>query len=251
MPISTALDMFTMIFTQASLLEHVTSLAFIYIYTELAIRKNGSSEFQFQQPIWEVNCFPGIMAWPSDYPPIFLLLFSVCFPLLLLFNRCLRRQITPSKRRLPPGPPGWPVFGNMFQVEDMPHRTLTDLRNKYGPVVWLQIGSINTMAILSAKAATVFFKNHDHTFADRTITETMRVHNYDKSSLALAPYGSYWRLMRRLVTVDMLVAKRINETAPVRRKCVNDMVSWLGKEARELKEGHGVHVARFVFPHDV
>lgn len=129
----------------------------------------------------------------------------------------------------------------------MPHRTLTELRAKHGPVLWLQIGAMKTMVILSAEAAAVFFKHHDHAFADRTITETMRVHNYNKSSLALAPYGPYWRLMRRLVTVDMLVAKRINETAPVRRKCVNDMITWLTKEAEKVKEGDGVHVARFVF----
>ncbi|XP_047169584.1 cytochrome P450 76A2-like [Vigna umbellata] len=182
------------------------------------------------------------MALTSEYFSLFLLLL-----LSVLFIFLLRRKTAARNRRLPPGPPGWPIFGNMFQLGDRPHRTLTELRAKHGPVVWLQIGAINTMTILSANAATVFFKNHDHAFADRTITETMRVHNYDKSSLALAPYGPYWRLMRRLVTVDMLVAKRLNETAPVRRKCVNNMITWLSKEAEKLEEGGGVHVARFVF----
>ncbi|XP_014495586.1 cytochrome P450 76A2 [Vigna radiata var. radiata] len=182
------------------------------------------------------------MALTSEYFSLFLLLL-----LSVLFIFLLRRKTAARNRRLPPGPPGWPIFGNMFQLGDMPHRTLTELRAKHGPVLWLQIGAMKTMVILSAEAAAVFFKHHDHAFADRTITETMRVHNYNKSSLALAPYGPYWRLMRRLVTVDMLVAKRINETAPVRRKCVNDMITWLTKEAEKVKEGDGVHVARFVF----
>ncbi|CAJ1889254.1 unnamed protein product [Sphenostylis stenocarpa] len=179
----------------------------------------------------------------SEYSPLFLLLLLS----LSLFLFLLRRKTAARNRRLPPGPPGWPIFGNMFQLGDMPHRALTDLRAKHGPVVWLKIGAMNTMAILSADAATVFFKHHDHAFSDRTITETMRVHNYDKSSLALAPYGPYWRLMRRLVTVDMLVAKRINDTASVRRKCVNDMITWVSKESRKVEEGCGVHVGRFVF----
>jgi len=178
----------------------------------------------------------------TSYLSLFLL------PLLsILFIFLHRRKTDARNRRLPPGPQGWPIFGNMFQLGDLPHRTLTELRAKHGPVVWLQIGAMNSMAILSADAATVFFKHHDHAFADRTIIETMRVHNYHKSSLAIAPYGPYWRLMRRLVTVDMLVAKRINESAPVRRKCVNDMITWLSKEAGKLEEGGGVHVARFVF----
>lgn len=184
-----------------------------------------------------------------EFPSQLIILLLLSFPVFLfLLNR--RRKISATKnRRLPPGPPGWPIFGNMFQLGEMPHRTLTNLREKYGPILWLKIGAVNTMAILSAKEATIFFKNHDHAFSDRTVIETMRVHNYDKSSLALAPYGSYWRLMRRLVTVDMLVLKRINDTVSIRRKCVNDMLAWVAKEARarELEDGRGLHVARFIF----
>ncbi|MED6156675.1 hypothetical protein PIB30_016610 [Stylosanthes scabra] len=186
-----------------------------------------------------------MMDTPSDYPLSLLLLLLSLPPLFAFF--LLHRRRHSSSRRHPPGPPGWPIFGNLFQLGDMPHRTIANLSQTYGPVVRLQLGAINTVAILDAKTATDFFKSHDHNFADRTINQTMRVHNYDKSSLALAPYGPHWRLMRRLLTVDMLVAKRINDTAPVRRKCVNDMVSWVAKEAGKVKAGEGVHVARFVF----
>ncbi|KAJ1378908.1 Cytochrome P450 [Sesbania bispinosa] len=157
------------------------------------------------------------MVWLSDYPLLILLLLS--FPLFLFLSSHRRKISATNRRRLPPGPAGWPVFGNMFQLGEMPHRTLTNLREK-------------TTTMPSPT---------------EPITETMRVHNYDKSSLALAPYGSYWRLMRRLVTVDMLVAKRINDTASVRRRCVNDMLEWVAKEARKLEKGRGLHVARFIF----
>lgn len=182
------------------------------------------------------------MAIPLDSSLWYL---SFLSPVVLLL--LLHLKISASKRHLPPGPPGWPLFGNMFQLGPMPHRTLAHLRDRYGPIVWLKIGAINTMAILSAKTAAEFFKNHDLTFAERTITDTMRVHNYDKASLALAPYGSYWRTMRRLVTVDMLVAKRLNETAHIRRKCVDNMLVWIAREAAKLEEGRGLHVARYVF----
>lgn len=183
------------------------------------------------------------MVGALDSFPWYLIILSPAVVLLLLHWKISAAK----RRRLPPGPPGWPIFGNMFQLGHMPHRTLTHLRDKYGPVVWLKIGAINSMAILSTKAATEFFKNHDLAFAERTITDIMRVHNYDKSSLALAPYGSYWRLMRRLVTVDMLVAKRINDTASIRRRCVDDMLVWIAREAEKLEEGRGLNVARYVF----
>ncbi|KAF2289789.1 hypothetical protein GH714_038632 [Hevea brasiliensis] len=94
----------------------------------------------------------------------------------------------------------WQPVGSWFYA----HRTLTDLKQKYGDIIGLRLGAVNTMVILSAKAASEFFKKHDLSFAERNKTETMRVHGYDQGSLALAPYGSYWRVLRRLVTVEML-----------------------------------------------
>ncbi|KAK3405859.1 hypothetical protein EUGRSUZ_K02083 [Eucalyptus grandis] len=151
--------------------------------------------------------------------------------------------------RLPPGPPGWPIFGNMFNLGMMPHRTLAGLRQKYGPVIWLRLGSIDTMVILSSRVATEFFKNQDLNFAERTVTDLMRSHDYHEGSVALAPYGSYWRMSRRLLTVDMLVAKRLNETAPIRRKCIDKMLTWIGEaaSAEKVRLGEGIHLARFVF----
>jgi hypothetical protein len=122
----------------------------------------------------------------------------------------------------------------MFDLGAMPHRTLAGLRQKYGPVIWLRFGARNSMAILSVGAATEFFKNHDLSFAERTVTETMRAHDYHQGSLALAPYGPYWRVLRRLVTVDMLVAKRVNESTDIRRRCVDNMLLWIEEEARKL-----------------
>ncbi|KAI8015352.1 Cytochrome P450 76A2 [Camellia lanceoleosa] len=65
--------------------------------------------------------------------------------------------------------------------------------------------------------------------------------------LALAPYGTYWRVLRRICTVEMLVVKRINETVPVRRKCVDNMLTWIEEQSSSLDGARGVHVARFVF----
>ncbi|KAL2502665.1 Cytochrome [Forsythia ovata] len=150
--------------------------------------------------------------------------------------------------RLPPGPPGWPLFGHIFNLGTIPHRTIAGLKQKYGPIVWLKIGTVNTMVIQSADIASEFFKNHDLSFIDRNITDTMRSMNYHKGSLALAPYGVYWRVMRRLCTVEMFVNKRINETESVRRKCIDNMLLWIEKEANSVEgRRNGIQVARYIF----
>nr|AZU97075.1 cytochrome P450 [Arnebia euchroma] len=173
---------------------------------------------------------------------------SVAIILLTALGILLWAKTSNSKRKLPPGPPGWPVFGHMFNLGSDPHITTAKLKEKYGPVIWLRIGSMNTMMILNAKAAAEFFKNHDISFADRNIVETMRSHNYNESSLVLAPYGSFWRMLRRLCTVEMFTQKKINETEHVRRKCIDDMLLWIEDEANNIKEeGGGIQVTRFIF----
>ncbi|KAF5953959.1 hypothetical protein HYC85_006815 [Camellia sinensis] len=176
--------------------------------------------------------------WPS------IILSSTFFLLLLLRHR---RHQNSASDRLPPGPPRWPVFSHMFDLGKMPHHTLTELKDQYGSVIWLRIGTVNTRVVLTTKAATELFKNHDLSFAERSISGLMRVHDYHKGSLALAPYGTYWRVLRRICTVEMLVVKRINETVPVRRKCVDNMLTWIEEQSSSLDGACGVHVARFVF----
>ncbi|KAK1587750.1 hypothetical protein Q3G72_016460 [Acer saccharum] len=91
----------------------------------------------------------------------------------------------------PPGPPGWPIIGNILDIGTVPHRDFYKLRSKYGPVLWLKLGSINTMVIQSAKAATEFFKNQDHIFCDRKSPIVLTAHNYYQGSLAIGRYGVY------------------------------------------------------------
>ncbi|KAJ0088551.1 hypothetical protein Patl1_32322 [Pistacia atlantica] len=150
-------------------------------------------------------------------------------------------------KRKPPGPPGLPIVGNIFDLGTIPHQTLYNLIPKYGPILWLKLGSVNTLAIQSAKAATEFFKNHDHIFCDRKCPIAITAHNYNQGSLAIGQYGVYWRILRRICSMELLVNKRINETTHVRRKCIDNMIQFIeddvaAAQARgELGEVNLVH----------
>ncbi|XP_074340503.1 cytochrome P450 76A2-like [Apium graveolens] len=159
----------------------------------------------------------------------------------------LRQKNSYRRSKLPPGPEGWPVVGNIFDLGTLPHRGLAALKQKYGPVVWLNLGPVKTMVILSAGAAEELFKNHDLSFADRSINDAMRSHDFHKSSMALGAHSSYWRTLRRICTVELFSNKRINETALIRQKCVDEMLAWIEKEAKEGASG-GIEVLKFVFP---
>lgn len=174
------------------------------------------------------------------------LVYLIIFTTAAFFLQLLSRWRKSNHRKLPPGPSGYPIIGNLLDLGESPHQTLTQLKDKYGDVLWLNLGASKTMVILSTKAATDFFKNHDLAFVNRSLTLLMQVHDYHKGSVALAPYGPYWRVMRRLLMTDMLVIRRINETVTVRRKCVDEMLVWIEEEARE-KPGRPIRVAWFVF----
>ncbi|KAL9241220.1 hypothetical protein vseg_015353 [Gypsophila vaccaria] len=149
-------------------------------------------------------------------------------------------------RRLPPGPRGWPIIGNMLDLGTMPHRALAELGKKYGPVIWLRLGAQKIVVIQTAKAASEFFKHYDTSFPDRNINEAMSVYDYHKGSLILAPYGPHWRRMRKMLTSEMLSSKRINEAEFVREKCVDDLISWIDAAgSNSVKVGELVFVAEF------
>lgn len=177
-----------------------------------------------------------------EWAEIFLLSFFLSASVVVLVLSG-RRKGAATLLRLPPGPRGWPVFGCLFSLGPMPRRSLARMRDKYGPVIWLRFESRNTMVILSAE----FFKIHDLHFADRKITELMLVHGYYRGSIALAPYGPCWRLLRKLVAVNRLVSKRLNETASIRRRCVNDMLRWVEEAAGVSALDRGVHISWHVF----
>ncbi|XP_009786696.1 cytochrome P450 76A1-like [Nicotiana sylvestris] len=172
----------------------------------------------------------------------------ILLPALILL--ITKKKSSSSNIKLPPGPPGLPIFGNMFDLAGSePYKKAANLKQKYGPIVWLKIGpSMNTIIVQTAQAAAELFKNHDVTFADRYIVDVNLAHNNHQASMALAPYGNYWRMLRRICTVEMFVNKRINETVQIRRKSMDKMLQWIEKQANLVNTNRsGIEVTRYVF----
>eukprot|EP01018_Ginkgo_biloba_P025601 Gb_06566 [translate_table: standard] len=47
---------------------------------------------------------------------------------------------TRKKKKLPPGPPAWPIVGNLFQLGKNSNQSLFFLARKYGPLMTLRLG---------------------------------------------------------------------------------------------------------------
>ncbi|XP_065856393.1 iridoid oxidase-like [Euphorbia lathyris] len=148
----------------------------------------------------------------------------------ILIDSAHRKKRQSSKQQ-PPGPPGWPFIGNIFDMGSNPHQSLYKLRFKYGDLLWLKLGWTNTLVIQTAKAAEQLFKNHDASLCDRKVPDAWTSHNFTKGSIYMGRYGSNWRNLRRLVTLGLTTNKQIQETVSLRQKCIDDMIRFIQEDS--------------------
>ncbi|KAF8399802.1 hypothetical protein HHK36_015673 [Tetracentron sinense] len=128
-------------------------------------------------------------------------------------------------RKLPPGPSKLPLIGNLHQLGYVPHQSLQELSHEYGPLMFLQLGSIPSIVVSSAEMAREIFKTHDLVFSSRPIMYAANKISYGCSDIAFAPYGEYWREVRKITIMELLSAKRTQSFRAVREEELDLMVS--------------------------
>ncbi|CAN1257002.1 Cytochrome P450 71D10 [Linum perenne] len=90
----------------------------------------------------------------------------------------------------------------------LPHRRLRDLAKSYGPhLMFLQLGETRNVVVSSAESA-------------REVT----VMAFDSTDVAFAPYGAYWRQLKKICTVELLSSKRVQSFRHVREEEVSRFV---------------------------
>nr|WEQ50545.1 cytochrome P450 71D708 [Salvia officinalis] len=128
-----------------------------------------------------------------------------------------------------PGPKPLPLIGNLHLMlrGAPPHHLFRDLAGKYGPLMRLQLGEIQFLIISSVDLAKQVVRTHDVNFANRPPGLAPETLGYNCTGIGFAPYGEYWRQLRRVCTLELLSARRVQSFRPIREEENMNLCEWV------------------------
>ncbi|XP_020105136.1 flavonoid 3'-monooxygenase-like [Ananas comosus] len=159
--------------------------------------------------------------------PFLLLLFTILLSFSLYYLFFSKKRS--CALRLPPGPKGWPILGNLPQLGPKPHHTLRTLSEAHGPLFRLRFGSVDVVVASSAAVAAQFLKAHDANFSNRPPNSGAEHIAYSYRDLVFAPYGARWRALRKLCALHLFSGKALDDLRPIRAHEVGLMVRSLAR----------------------
>ncbi|KAJ0969443.1 hypothetical protein J5N97_022320 [Dioscorea zingiberensis] len=133
----------------------------------------------------------------------------------LFFFMLFRRRS--GRTAWPPGPWTMPIIGSLHHfLRGTPHHIVTELSHKHGPLMHLRLGQLDVIVASSTEMAKAITMTHDTNFAFRPDLIAGRIITYNNVNISLAPYGGYWRQMRKLCMVELLNTRRVKAMHPIR-----------------------------------
>lgn len=177
-----------------------------------------------------------------SFLPFFL--YSLSF--ILLVSQFLkvgkRSKISVETLNLPPGPWKLPLIGSIHHlVGSLPHHRLRELALKHGPLMHLKLGEASTIVVSSPEVAKDVMKTYDATFAQRPHQIGADIMCYGSTDIATAPYGGYWKQLRRICSQELLSNARVRSFGSIREEEVMNLVRYI-----ETKTGSCVNLSEKV-----
>ncbi|KAJ7548417.1 hypothetical protein O6H91_07G011000 [Diphasiastrum complanatum] len=141
-----------------------------------------------------------------------------------------------NKLNLPPSPPAWPLIGHLHLLGTLPHQSLAKIACKYGPLVFLRLGTVPTVVVSNEALAREFLKTYDQIFASRPRMLAGKILLYNYKDVAWSQYGPYWRDIRKICLLELFTPARMEASKHIRIEEAYSMV----KSIRNNCEGSKV-----------
>ncbi|MGF2531691.1 cytochrome P450, partial [Ralstonia pseudosolanacearum] len=101
------------------------------------------------------------------------------------------------------------------------HNSLGALAEKLGPVFMIRVGVHRSVVVSSWEVAKECYTTNDKFFASRPSSTAAQIIGYNYISFGVAPYGPFWRHMRKIIMSELLSKSRIDSLKHVRDTEIN------------------------------
>ncbi|XP_010533268.1 PREDICTED: cytochrome P450 705A5-like [Tarenaya hassleriana] len=173
---------------------------------------------------------------------IFVLVISLLSLLYSFFNKSNDQIERSSLARLPPSPPSLPIIGHLhYLLSNSLFKSFTELSSKHGPLLYLRAFNSPILLVSSSSALHDIFRTNDANFSSRfscDIDNSIVVGPY---GFVTAPYGDYWRFMKRLVMTELLGQQNLETSRNLRHE---ELERFFGDLMEKAKRNEAVDVGK-------
>ncbi|XP_045826512.1 cytochrome P450 93B16-like [Trifolium pratense] len=163
----------------------------------------------------------------------FLLATNVLLILFLLqlfsyFKRNKKSHLPPH----PPSPPSIPIIGHLHLLKPLIHHAFRDLSDQYGDLISLRLGSTRFIVVNTPALAKEVLKTHELAYSHRKMNIAINMVVYNDATFAFAPYGSYWKFIKKIATTELLGNRTIGQFQPIRTQELHQFIQTLAYKSK-------------------
>ncbi|KAF8492384.1 cytochrome P450, partial [Russula emetica] len=127
---------------------------------------------------------------------------------------CVVRYVTSPYRKLPPGPRGYPIIGNVLELRTQPWFKFTEWRKQYGDIIYLNAVGQPMVILNSQKVAADLLDRRASIYSDRPRNIVAFEILTGGLFFVLSQYNDIWRKMRKATheALNKGVVKDFHET---------------------------------------
>ncbi|KAI7727056.1 hypothetical protein M8C21_007888, partial [Ambrosia artemisiifolia] len=136
-------------------------------------------------------------------------------------------------RRLPPGPTGLPIIGNLLDLGPKPHESLAKLSKKHGPLMTIRLGSTTTVVASTPEAAREILQHNDEACSGRVVPDAVSSLPDNDVAMAWIPANDEFRTMRKALSICLTNQHKLDTFRDLRQNVVQGMLDFLNESGRK------------------
>ncbi|XP_022150894.1 cytochrome P450 CYP82D47-like [Momordica charantia] len=174
-----------------------------------------------------------------EFPHVSAAILALLFLFYALFT--ISSRFGTRRKNLPPeAGGGWPVIGHLHLLsgKEPAHATLGRMADAHGPIFMLRFGMHRALVVSGWEISRECFTTNDKKFASRPKVAAAKLLGYEYAMFGTSPYGSHWKHVPKIVTLEVLANHRLEKLQHIRKSEVESSIKRLN-ELCVINEGGG------------